>query len=231
MSKQIIDLNGFYKLSPPESSRNLADWAEDMDHLETIECPIDSGHRRPGRRMPNLSVTLPGNTVRDFVWTWGSSCLFTDRVLSMFTARGFAGFTTKPVKAVFRRCKDSPPKLWELVVTGWAGMAPPESGIKLRMNCPGCGQIYYSSWTDFSKLIDRSQWDGADFFMVWPLPKFIFITGRVAAFIREQKFTGALILPTANFRDAALSTLSPGRLSYSMPEDRARELGEPLGIY
>jgi hypothetical protein len=43
----------------------------------------------------------------------------------------------------------------------------------------------------FSNLLDQNQWDGSDFFMVWPYPKFIFITARVAEFIKKYKLTGA----------------------------------------
>jgi len=219
----------FRNLVSPESTAKLAEWVHGEMDYEAVICPADDGHQRPGKRLMDLSVTLPGCSVKDIVWTWQSECLLTDRVLKLFKARGFTGFEVKPVKAAFKGCEDKPPRLWELVVTGWAGMAPHESGIKLIRYCEACGLKTYSAPTHPAALISPSQWDGSDFFMVWPLRKFIFLTERVAQVIRENRFAGAVLkLP----QDVGFSgTFSGSRLSYCMPEQRARELGEPLGIY
>jgi hypothetical protein len=83
-------------------------------------------------------------------------------------------------------------------------------------------------------LIDDQQWDGSDFFIVWPLPGYRFTIDRVARAIREHQFTGVQFTApeSLDFNGRLFpQTLSPGRLSWWMPEPRARELGEPLGIY
>jgi len=124
------------------------------------------------------------------------------------------------------------PRLNELIVTGWAGMAPPESGIKLIEHCEGCGHTVYSAWTNPERLIDSSQWDGSDFFVVWPLPWRIFVTERVAKVLRDNRLSGIALKPSSDlvFSPNIIPTLSTGRLSDWMPEERARQLGAKMGI-
>jgi hypothetical protein len=221
----------FWCLNHPASTARLADWDDKMD-IEGIKCPIDEGHARGGKRLMDLSVVLPAGAAKDFVWTWGSACLAQDHVLKLFQANAFTGYQVKPVKARFKSERaQGPPTLWEIVVTGWAGMAPAESGIKLVERCDGCGYLVYSGCTDPEKLIDVSQWDGSDFFMVWPLPKFIFVTNRVAQIIRDNRLSGVVLKRPRELDLSGGSVgISPGRLSRYMPEDRARELGAALGI-
>jgi len=66
--------------------------------------------------------------------------------------------------------------------------------------------------------------------MVWPLPLYRFVTQRVADFIRQQKLTGCELIPVERLEFIG-DGFSPGGLSSYMPQKRARELGEPLGIY
>ncbi len=238
----------YYELSRPDTVRRLAEW-DDSVRLESVRYPVDPGHARVGKRLTDLSVLLTSRRIPDFVWTWYSDCLIQDHVLRFFRGQGFTGFDVKPCSGSHedraRRpdlCDDNPglrageaaqleiPTLWELVVTGWAGVAPPESGVRLAKFCPACSHRVYSRFTSPTKLIDESQWDGSDFFMVWPLPRYTFITDRVAKAIRGNKLRGALLKPLSKL-ECKVSSLSPGRLSHWMPEDRARQLGEPFGIY
>lgn len=239
----------FWKLSKPDSVRGLAEWDDTVKFGEGIRCPVNPGHGRGGKRITDLSVLLTSKTIPDFVWTWYSDCLIQDHVLRFFREQGFTGFEVRPAHARMKirakhpdPCDDNPglragevaqleiPTLWELVVTGWAGMAPPESGVRLAKLCPACNYREYSCFTDATKLIDESQWDGSDFFMVWPLPRYIFVTDRVAKAIRGRKLRGSQLKPSSRL-ECGTSGLAPGRLSHWMPEDRARQLGEPLGIY
>jgi hypothetical protein len=219
----------FWTLNPAQSTNKLAEWDDDKVKTERIVCPAREGDRRGGRRLTDLSVVLPGRRVEDFVWTWLSECLIQDQVLALFQTKGFTGFEAKPVSARFKKGADLPPTLWELVVTGWGGLAPETSGIRLRERCDACGFLGYSGLQAPAQLIDESQWDGRDFFMVWPLPVFILVTDRVWAAIRDAKFTGAFLKPVNEL--AVTDGYSPGRLSYWMPEKRAHELGDSLGIY
>ena len=226
------DSADFWKLTSSGEDRGLSDWDRSVELEGPIRCPVDPGHQRGGKRVTDLSVVLPSLSVEDFVWTWNSECLVQDPVLKLLQAEGVSGFEVRRAAARFAHEPDIPaPELWELVVTGWGGVAPEKSGVKLdtTASCRSCGLLIYSNFSDPSQLIDRSQWDGSDIFIVWPLPKFIFVTDRVAQLIRKYKLTG-VFLQRPDELQARSSTVSPGRLSYRMPYARARELGEHLGI-
>ena len=228
-----MDPSTFFHLGSGTSTSRLAEWAPGEVDVETVTCPANEGHQHPGKRLTDLSVILPGNTVEDIVWTWYSECLLTDRALELFKAAGFTGFQVRRVKARYKRADAEPPCLWELVMTGWAGVASPESGIRLTECCPACGYMAYSAWTHPNKLIVPSQWDGSDFFMIWPLPGKIFLTKRAAHAMRESDLSGGVLKrpEELTWSSIVIPRISPGRLSYHMPEKRARELGEPLGLY
>ena len=114
-------------------------------------------------------------------------------------------------------------------MTGWGGVAPPESGIRLVEKCEGCGYLRYSGCENSERLIDVSQWDGSDFFIVWPLTGFIMVTDRVAKLIQENRLRGVVLKATGKLTFHT-GGFTPGRLSYWMPEARARQLGRDLGI-
>lgn len=223
--------NPVYKIESPHSLRKLAEWDHGKMELESIVCPINEGHQRSGRRLTNLHIVLPDGEVEDFVWTWYSECLILESTLELLRSSSLTGFYVKPVQARFEKSTATPPKLWELVVTGWAGMAKPKSGIRFdeSKSCPVCGHLKYTGLTNANELIDESKWDGSDFFMVWPLPRFVLVTERVVRLVREAELSGVSILPVSKLKPT--DSFGPGRLSYWMPDARARELGEPLGIY
>ena len=221
----------FWHFAHPDSTAHNAEWVDGEIETEKIICPVNAGHQRGGKRLANLSVALRGRGIEDFVWTWLSECLLQDRVLQLFQRSGFTGYEVKPAKVQFKHAAEhEPPRLSELIVTGWAGMASGESGIKLTKECRSCGLLRYSRCDNPGKLIEVSQWDGSDFFMVWPLPKFIFVTERVVQAIRDSRLTGAVLERQANMSFGMSPGFGPGRLSYWMPEDRARKLGAALGI-
>ncbi|MBX3329346.1 MAG: hypothetical protein KF722_03010 [Nitrospira sp.] len=218
----------FWHVNSPESGTKLAEWAEEVD-LDSVHCSANSGHQRAGKRITDLSVILPNAPVEDVVWTWYSECLVQDHILRLFQRYQLTGYEVKPVQARFKRPSgDSPPTLWELVVTGWAGMAAPDSGVKQIEYCPACRLRSYSPYTDASRLIDSRQWDGSDLFMVWPLPRYIFVSDRVVEILRNHTVSGIRIQALRDLK--AKHTLGGGRLSYWMPEARAKELGGPLDI-
>jgi hypothetical protein len=215
------------------TSKYLAEWnnEEMADALESVFCSADEGHRHGGSRLSDLSLILPDTEVQDFVWTWQSECLVTENTLEWLHANGFTGFEVKPVRAKFRKSKKSPPVLWELIVTGWAGLAKAESGIGLdeSRSCRVCGYLRYTGLESPRELIDPNRWDGSDFFMVWPLPRFIFISDRLAQAILERDLVGVQVRPVPEI--GRMDGFAPGRLHYYMPDDRSHQLGDPLGIY
>jgi hypothetical protein len=111
-------------------------------------------------------------------------------------------------------------------------MARPESGIRLKHACPGCLYKSYTPLSDASELIDETQWSGDDLFAVWPMPYLIFVTSRLAAFLRSSKVKSfslrALERTVEPF--AGEHGFGVGSLGDSFPRDLALKYGEPLGI-
>ena len=225
-------MNGsFHSLVDNDTRDPIADW-DDAVELEQITCPIDPLHRRGGCRLTPLKLVLSREPVDDFVWTWASELLITDDVAAEFKSRQLTGYNLLPAHARFSGKKSSrtPPRLWEVQVTGWAGLANPDSGVQLLEQTPCCGHLRYSACTSPARLIDESKWDGTDVFMVWPLPLFRFVSDRAASVILENEFTGVRLVRPDELTFTA-GGFSPGRLSYWMPQERAQALGAPLGIY
>jgi hypothetical protein len=158
-----------------------------------------------------------------------SESLIQERVRQVFEHEGLTGFSALPARAKLKVSGRSI-RVHELAVTGWGGMAPAASGIQEVERCPGCGHLHYSKLEAPEKLIDPKNWDGSDFFMIWPLPRFRFVTDRVVEVCQRHGVTGAVFSenwPTARREGTGYS---PGRLSYYMPRERARLLGGALGI-
>jgi hypothetical protein len=60
----------------------------------------------------------------------------------------------------------------------------------------------------------------------------IFVSERVARFILETKLTGVKAVRVEDMSIPEIrSDFGAGKLRYHLPEPRAREIGEPLGIY
>jgi len=184
----------------------------------------------------NLIIDLPSlKKMGDFITTFGyTAWMITDEVSQLFKEQGFTGYELRPVKVnKVKRMKEgsSIPKLWQLVITGWGGIAPPESGMKLISECKVCGyKKRYSGLSNPSALINPSQWDGSDFFIIYPLVRFIFVTERVKQFIEKKKLRGCLFREPKDIKPID-SEIGIAPLSLYMPLDRAKEIGEPLGIY
>jgi len=214
----------FYRLDTPDFTY-LAEWSDEVD-LETVKCPAHPGHQRAGKRLTDLSVVLPKATMDDFVWTWMSDCLIKESVIEDLKREGCTGFRTRPVKVTVKGAPRAKLPIYkELVVTGWGGEASPASGVKLIQRCADCGLERYSGFNDPQKLLDQSLWDGSDFFIIWPMPKYIFITEKVARLIQKQGWVGARVYAMEALEPCEPGeTLSGGRLSYWMPEERAKKL-------
>jgi len=195
--------------------------------MEKIRCPIKSGHSR-GRRNSPLDVVVPCDPPPDVIFTWMSECLIQEPVRRIFESEGLTGFSALPAWARLKGTGRAIP-VHELAVTGWGGIAPAASGIREVDRCPGCGHLHYSQLEVPEKLIDRKNWDGSDFFMIWPLPRFRFVTERVVQVCQRHKISGVNFsqnMPTPGTR----SGYSPGRLSNYMPRERAHLLGGAQGI-
>jgi hypothetical protein len=203
-------LDDFFWLDPLGVAESDLAIVDDGMSYEEIQCPADVGHRRPGRRIGPLRVVLQSKTMADFVWTGEGDLLVNDRVRKALASNEFTGYEL--YRAVVREDEGSAidPSLWEVVVKGSAGFASPESGVRVVDGCSVCGHVTYSVPTDMHKLILRSAWDGSDFFLVWPLPRYIFVSRRVASLLKDRSFSGISVLPIAELSFEPNGTLTSG---------------------
>jgi hypothetical protein len=157
-------------------------------------------------------------------------------LIEEFEKHEITGYRLRPATVRFRDgylSKDYS----ELVVVGWAGVARPESGIRLLTECPGCMRRTYSDLENVDLAIDWSQWSGEDFFVVWPLPMIYLLTKRVADMLNRFKVKHYSLGTLERYakrpgstRTPAAGAISVGRLSLTMPEDVAIKNGRPLGL-
>jgi hypothetical protein len=221
----------YWQLSWNRGMSNNLEWDKRVGRKHAkYECPIDSRHNCTGKRLGDLYVLPPMSPRFDFYWTWDSECVIRDSVLRSLQSQHFTGFDVRPVHLGAERDGEKAlSSLWEIVVTGWAGMAAPESGVRLLEHCRACGRQQYTGFADSSLLVNEETWDGSDFFIVWPMSRGILITERVASFIQTMEWTGCSV--TQLDQIPPVKGFGPLPLRLRMPEERARQLGEPLGIY
>ncbi len=214
-------------LRSPEDSLRLT-WSHGIA-FEPIICHLEEGHQRGGRRTGPLSAEYPGKVPEASVlWSWYSECVIPASLSKALARWGPTGCETRPA-IITANGRVRRHDFEELIVTGWGGLARPESGVRLVESCEGCGYLKYTGVVRWRRLFDRSQWDGSDFFMVWPLPRFIFVTHRVAKLLRESGFGG--------FRLASLGEmepqegLAPGRVTDWLSKEKARKVGVSADIF
>jgi hypothetical protein len=218
----------FSRLEPPTKQSSRATLSEEGLEMDTIFCSLKPGHRRAGPRRSELRVKVAG-AAGDIVWTWMTECLFSEKLIELVQSERLTGLTFRSAAVFAPSGKSLAQSYQEVIVTGWAGIALAESGIRLEESCPECGHLHYSCFTDPRKLIRDGQWDGSDFFIVWPLPRFIFVSSKVEKLFQQHNIGPCRFTPMSELKCES-SGISPGRLSDWMPSDRAKSLGAPLGI-
>lgn len=197
-----------------------------------IPCPISRDHWDVDRRISELYLELKHNR-RDEQIIWGAGFAVHERILGEFEKEGFTGYRTKPALVRFRDGATSS-EYHEFIATGWAGMASPDSGVRLISSCTGCHHKEYSAITNYEHIIDWSQWTGDDFFIVWPIGWATLCSERVAQWLTAQKVKSFRLERGFEMRRKVpiISKLGfvTGRLSDYLPEDLAIKYGRPLGL-
>ncbi|MFA4986279.1 MAG: hypothetical protein WC712_06825 [Candidatus Brocadiia bacterium] len=220
----------FFRFEYPPQFSKAALWDKGVEpHVS--ECPLGMLHRGVGGRSTPLKIVIKTKRVDDIIWTVYSECILQNHVFEIFFKEGLTGFTVRPVPWRSDRKDLVPPvgPLRELVVTGWGGFARADSGMKLLKNYRCCGRLTYKEVTKPCEIVDPEQWDGSDFFIVWPLPKLIFISERVKEVLAKYKLKGFEVQPPI-VRPVGTGTISPGRLSDYFPLERAKELAKGQDI-
>ncbi|MGA8087633.1 MAG: hypothetical protein WCA10_10020 [Terracidiphilus sp.] len=222
----------FFNLTYPHSQGLLADNNKSQGERERIPCPITTKHWDGHRRISPLYLEVKHNR-RDELMIWGAGLGIHEQILGEFKKEGFTGYRVAPASVRFRDGSIST-EYQELIVTGWAGMASPESGLRLTMSCPACHYKEYSPITNYDKVIDWNQWTGDDFFVVHPIEWYKLCTERVAQWLLARKVKTFRLEEgfAERARDSLVSKFgfSSGRLTNYLPEDLAIKYGKPLGL-
>jgi len=218
----------FWHLTYPANQRPLV-VAEGPAYTRT-PCPANDRHGMI-KRVGDLRVIPHPLGLRDFTWTWMSDLLISPKALAFFEHHRVTGFEVRRVVAQYPKpAKIKPPELYEVIVTGWGGLPTREAGLTAINSCSTCGYKKFII-AEPSRLIDPTAWDGSDIFMVWPLPRYPFVTDRLASLIRKEKLSGAKLIPAQKIPMKQGTTLNPGSLYEWMPEERASQLKQKFGIY
>lgn len=162
------------------------------------------------------------------------SLFISDALLTTFLEEGITGF--EAVEADVRLAFPHDPsqsKYWQLVTTGWGGVASPRSGIE-ELEQGRFGQRKYSPCSDPRLILDPSQYDGSDLFLVWPLPWKIWVSPRLSRLLAERrvKHFGLDAIESYRFEQLADDPVGFGPLPLEcyLPQDRATEVGSAHGI-
>jgi hypothetical protein len=218
-----------YCLLRPKSERLFASWDDAVHHETAVAstCSVDPEHGGL-RRACSLALQV-GHNKRDeaMIFSWIGDLAISNELAEKLSKKGIGGFRCQPATVRFRNGELSR-DYSEFIVTGWAGVARPESGVSLTFACPGCSYKKYSGFDDASMAIDWNQWTGEDVFMLWPLPKIRLITSRVADILDEQQVKSYTLATLDDYYRGGGFTV--GGLSKYMSADLAAKYGRPPGI-
>jgi hypothetical protein len=166
---------------------------------------------------------LAASETPQLLWTWHSDLLIRSDVVDLLHREQLSGWQVRPAQVEGPGLSPTAAEYWEFVTTGWGGVAPPGSGIRLVERCVHCGLERYSCFSNAMALIDEARWDGSDVFMIWPLPRFVFVTDRVARLVRDNELNGGRLIRLADLTCEGTS-ISPGQLEWFLPFAQARAL-------
>jgi hypothetical protein len=162
--------------------------------VETHLCELDSTHVDEQRWLRPLRVQGPVMPQTDFEWTVYSDLIISTEIARNLSKAGFTGMRFFEVEFYSTSGTPFGRDSVELRACGWGGMASKGSGIRAMEACKCCGRQVFSGITDKAKLFDIDAWDGSDFFIIWPLRRFMMITEAVAKHIWDAGYSGVRIV-------------------------------------
>ena len=166
------------------------EYSDDND-WESIQCAVNPGHQRAGRRITELRVDLLTANVPDFSRTMLSDIVVSSNALMALRRSGLTGYREARAPIVHRPPTargGAAPVLWELVVTGRGGPAHPDSGIVTLVRCEACGLVRHSTFRN-GIVVDPSTYDGSDFFYVDQYPRYVLVSERAKEAIEGARLT------------------------------------------
>src|SRR5215470_6104789 len=124
----------FFQFQGPYDSELSADFQEEFRQWERFPCPVNPNHDAVRRRTGPLHHFMKHND-RNQQIIWGLQVAVHKNAIEKLEHQGFTGFRTNPAQVTFRDGVTSNDYL-EFIVTGWAGVAPPECGVRVVEKLP-----------------------------------------------------------------------------------------------
>lgn len=191
--------------------------------LERIE-----GREHRFRSTEPLRCLIRKKSFADMIWTYPTHCFISERLLGLFRDASLTGFETRKANMKLAFPHEPADRVFhQLIWTGWGGVADPRSGI---VQIPSDqSQHAYLPPTDNSRIFDDAQWDGSDFFFIFPLMGSRFATERVIRLLEQFKINYYTSTPIVNF-PRYTTEIFPAPLRCYYSDEKAKELGKNLGI-
>jgi hypothetical protein len=209
-------------------------YASDMAMITTL-CPANQGlpsqHAMRQRWNSPLKVIGPVKRQTDFEWTVYHDILIEQDVVTKLKRAGFSGVEYRQVEMFTTTQTPIGREVFELRITGWGGMASPTSGIRVIEICPKCNRRVYSGQTNPSDILSPEEWDGSDFFMIWPLPRTTFVTKRVAEIIASSDFSDVCVNKLESLPNSINGKYSPGHIQDWFDGDKLANVLKRFGDY
>jgi hypothetical protein len=196
--------------------------------LNSELCRRNPEHATKQRWSRPIKVIGPVRPATDFEWTVYGDVLLSSQVGKTLHEAGFSGFELRPAEILTSTETPVGREVFELSPNGWGGVAPVESGVRVLEKCPFCKRQVFSGYTNPARLFDLDAWDGSDFFVIWPLPRRIMVTGRVGELFLKSGYTGARVRPLGDLPRAVAGKLGPGHLADWFDGARLAEISQQV---
>jgi hypothetical protein len=200
-----------YKLEAQINDQEELVYADGMDSFVTL-CRFNPDHAARVRRPSPLRLVFLGTATTDVMWTPYCEPIVSTELAEQLINSNFQGVSTAPVVLENTTGEERSEDYSELRCIGWGGMAPGCSGIRVLEHCPHCSWRVYSEYTVPSRLFDVDRWDGSDFFVIWPLSRYVFVTEAVKAFFEMNKLSGVGFRPLHELEATIAGTLTPDNI-------------------
>jgi hypothetical protein len=220
-------MSKIYFLNSDVSFNDHLIYTNDM-RMETTLCPLNAGlpsqHAMRQHWVRPIKVVGPVQRMTDFEWSVYNDIFVENDIVNKLQSTGFSGIEFRSAELYTTTETPIGRQLFELKVTGWGGMAHPSSGIRVQEKCPLCGRSVYRGHTSAAHLFDIDKWDGSDFFLIWPMPKYVFVTSEVAKFILKERYSGVNVCELGSFPKSIAGGYSPGHIQDWYDKEEAAKI-------
>lgn len=153
----------------------------------------------PGAELGLPKAEVQSSEMADFVHPSPGQIWVREKVMLVLDSAGLVGADLVPVQSSWARRSDpngTPPRLWEIVVTGSAWRQnSDEQSIAV---CNVCGRTVFPNASQLQ--VDETRWDGSDFFHVDGNPNIVLVTERVRDLLDDGRLSNYQCVPASKSR-------------------------------